>query len=162
MSLQITQEVKNLTKRKKLILGTLILSLIEIIYFYFMGKPYNFLNGLDDFIVYVLVGNIAFYIAYFLLLDAGNIRKKYVLITIAYALLVVAPIFFHTKIPSTNLEDAQQLIMRSEGGEIVKDRDYADVIQTYQGHEVYLIVLEKNKKTSRFAFDPETQRYYSF
>lgn len=162
MPLQNTQEVKKLTKRKKLILGTIILSLVEIIYFYFMGKPYNFLNGLDHFIVYILIGNSAFYVAYFLLLEAGNIRKKYLLIIIAYALLVIAPLFYHSNIPSTNLEDAQQLIIRSEGGKIVKDRDYADVIETYEGNEVYLITLEKNKKQHRFAFDPETQRYFSF
>lgn len=155
-------EVKKLSKRKKLLLGLLILSLLEIIYFYFMAKPYNFLNGLDQFIVYVVVGNIAFYIAYFLLLEQSNIRKKFLLIILGYLLLVLAPFFFQSKIPSTNMEDAQNLILRSEGGKVIKDRDYANTIRTYEGQEVYLITIEKNKKIYRFAFDPENQRYYSF
>lgn len=151
-----------LTKRKKLLLALVVLSLIEIIYFYFMATPYNFLNGLDQFILYIIVGNIAFFIAYFLLLEQSNIRKKFTLIMIGFVLLISAPVFFHSKIPSTKLEDAQQLILRSEGGKIVKDRDYANTIMTYEGQEVYLISIEKKKKIKRFAFDPENQRYYSF
>ncbi|MBQ0138804.1 MAG: hypothetical protein KBT36_05875 [Kurthia sp.] len=162
MSQHTNVEVKKLSKRKKLLLGLIVLSLIEIIYFYFMAKPYNFLNGLDNFIVYIVGGNIAFYIAYFLLLEQSNIRKKFMLIMIGYVLLIVAPFFFHSKIPSTNMEDAQNLIIRSEGGKVVKDRDYANTIRTYEGQEVYLITIEKNKKIYRFAFDPENQRYYSF
>lgn len=162
MPLQIKQEVKKLKKRKKLLLGLIILSLIEIIYFYFMGNPYNFLNGLDNFITYIIVGNILLALAYFFLLEQGNIRKKYMLLIIGYVLLIAAPILFHTKLPSTKMEDAQQLILRSEGGKLIKDRDYEDFIKTYEGKEVYLIALEKKKKIYRYAFDPETQRYYSF
>lgn len=162
MPLQIKQEVKKLKKRKKLLLGLVILSLLEIIYFYFMGNPYNFLNGLDNFITYILIGNILLFLAYFFLLEQGNIRKKYMLLIIGYVLLITAPILFHTKIPSTKMEDAQQLILRSEGGKLIKDRDYTDRIETYEGKEVYLIALEKKKKIYRYAFDPETQRYYSF
>lgn len=127
-----------------------------------MAKPYNFLNGLAYYLVYIIIGNIAFYIAYFLLLEQSNIRKKLLLISTAYILLIATPFLFHTQIPSTNLEDAQKLILRSEGGKIIKDRDYAGKISTYEGMEVYLIAIEKNKKIKRYAFDPETQRYYSF
>lgn len=160
--MQKTVEVKNLTKRNKLLLGIILLSLIEIIYFYFMGKPYNYINGLDDLIQYIIIGNIAFFIAYFVLLESSNFRKKYAIIIIGFILLVVAPFVFHSKIPSTKYEDAQKLIIRTEGGKVIKDRDYDSMIRTYEGKEVYLVALEKGNKTYRFAFDPENQRYYPF
>lgn len=162
MSFQLTKEMNKFSKRKKLLAGLLILSLIEIICFYFMSKPYNFLNGLDDFIRYIIIGNILFFVAYLLLLEKNNIRKKYMFIIVAYLLLIATPFLFYNKIPQTNLEDAQSLIVRSEGGKVIKDRDYEDKIKTYEGEEVYLIAIEKGNKVSRFAFDPETQRYYSF
>lgn len=151
-----------MVKRKRLLLGVLVLSLIEIIYFYFMGKKFVYLNGMKMIIEAIIIGNIAFFIAYFLLLDASNFRKKYILFIGAYALLVIAPFVYHSKMPSTTFEEAQNLIIRTEGGKAIKDRDYAKIIQTYEGQDVYLISLEKKDKVKRFAFDPENQRYYPF
>ncbi|GEK33797.1 hypothetical protein [Kurthia sibirica] len=151
-----------MVKRKRLLLGVLIVSLIEIIYFYFMGKKFVYMNGLKEVIEIVIIGNIAFFVAYFLLLEPSNFRKKYILLIIAYALLIIAPFVYHSKMPSTTFEEAQKLIMRTEGGKVVKDRDYTTTIKTYEGNEVYLIALEKKSTVKRFAFDAENQRYYPF
>lgn len=156
------QDHKKMNKRTRLLLGVIILSLIEIIYFYFMGKPYNYVNGLDDLIDYIIVGNIAFFVVYFVLIDGNQFRKKYMLFAAAYALLLAAPFFFHSKMPQTKVEEAQALIVRTEGGKVIKDRDYANVIKTYEGKEVYLVAVEKGDRVYRYAFDPDNQQYYSF
>lgn len=151
-----------MVNRKRLVIGILFVSLIEIIYFYFMGKQFVYLNGLDTVMRWVVIGNVLFFLTYFVLLDASNFRKKTAIIVIAYGLLVAAPFIYHAKMPSTTMGEAESLIMRTEGGKTIKDRDYANKIETYQGKEVYLISIEKEKKVKRFAFNPENQRYYPF
>ena len=55
-------------------------------------------------------------------MEGGNFRKKYILIWIAYALLVIAPFVFKSRVPNFNIDDATQIIERTEGGTVVKDR----------------------------------------
>ncbi|HIX42599.1 MAG TPA: hypothetical protein H9983_04915 [Candidatus Kurthia intestinigallinarum] len=152
----------NLGKREKLLLGFVVLAFIEVIYFYFRGKPYNGINSLGDMPNYVMIGLVAFFIAYYALIEKQNIRKKHWLIGIAYAALVAAPFVFERDIPKVNVEDAQDLIARTEGGKIVKDREYSNKIDTYEGQEVYLIALEKKDNVYRYAFDPYLEQYYPF
>lgn len=149
-------------KRKKLLLGILILSFIEIIYFYFRGKQYNWINGLGEMATYVIVGNIAFFIAYFVLIEQQQFRKKDLMILLAFVLLLVAPFIYEKDIPKVNVEDAQALIVRTEGGKVVKDREYSDKIFDYEGTEVYLIAVEKKDVLHRYAFNPYTEKYYPF
>lgn len=151
-----------MTKRKRLLQGILVISVIEILSFYFIGRNYLFVNGLDNMITYVIVGDAFFIISYFLLLEGGNFRKKYILIGIAYALLVIAPFIFKSRVPNFNINDATQIIERTEGGTVVKDRKFSDTIVDYTGQEVYIITVNKNGKLQRFAFDPNTEKYYSF
>lgn len=149
-------------KRKRLLQGILVISVIEILCFYFIGRNYLFINGLDDMITYVVVGNVFFFISYFLLVDASNFRKKYILIIIAYGLLVVAPFVYKSHIPTFNAEDATEIIQRTEGGKVVKDRVFGQTMIDYDGQEVYIITIKKNKEIERFAFDPKTEKYFSF
>lgn len=151
-----------LNKRKRLLQGILVVSIIEILCFYFIGRDYLFVNGLDDMIAYIVVGNIFFFISYFLLVEVSNFRKKYILIAIAYALLVIAPFVYKSHVPSFNVDDATQIIERTEGGKVVKDRVFGKTIVDYTGKEVYIITMRKNAKIERFAFDPNTEKYFSF
>ncbi|MBK3496129.1 hypothetical protein JFL43_14930 [Viridibacillus sp. YIM B01967] len=151
-----------MVKRKRLLQGILVISVLEMLYYYFIGKNYIFINGLGDMLVYIIVGNVLLFVAYFLLVEKSNIRKKYALIITAYALLVVAPFYFQKHVPSFNVDDAGQIISRTEGGKVVKDRKFSGTIVDYSGLEVYIITLEKKKVISRYAFDPYTEKYYSF
>lgn len=149
-------------KRKRLLQGILVISVIEILCFYFIGRNYLFINSLDDMITYVVVGNVFFFISYFLLVDPSNFRKKYILIFIAYGLLVVAPFVYKSHVPTFNVEDATEIIQRTEGGKVVKDRVFGKTMIDYDGQEVYIITIKKNKKIERFAFDPKTEKYFLF
>ncbi|WP_397539799.1 hypothetical protein [Rummeliibacillus pycnus] len=151
-----------MNKRKRLLQGILVVSVIEILCFYFIGRDYLFVNGLDDMMIYIVVGNVFFFISYFLLVERGNFRKKYILITVAYALLVIAPLVYKSHVPTFNMDDAKQIIERTEGGKVVKDRKFGGTIVDYSGQEVYIITMEKNRKLERFAFDPNTEKYYTF
>lgn len=155
-------QFSKLGKREKLLLGIVLLSFIEVIYFYFRGKPYNGVNILGDMPSYVMIGLVTFFIAYYLLLDKQNFRKKHVLIGIAYGLIVFAPFMFERDIPNVKVEDAQAMIARTEGGKVVKDREYQNTIMNYENQEVYLIALEKKDAVYRYAFDPYTEQYYPF
>lgn len=152
----------NLGKREKMILGLVLLAFIEVIYFYFRGKPYNGINSLGAMPNYIMVGLAIFFVAYYTLIEKQNFRKKHVLIGAAYAFLIAAPFAFERDIPKVNIEDAQDLIARTEGGKIIKDRDYSNKIDTYEGQEVYLIALEKKDAVYRYAFDPYSEQYYPF
>ncbi|MGE7623159.1 hypothetical protein ACQKMD_08925 [Viridibacillus sp. NPDC096237] len=149
-------------KRKRLLQGILVISTLQMLYYYFIGKKYLFINGLGDIPVYIIGGNVLLFVAYFLLVEKSNIRKKNVLIIIAYVLLIIAPFYFQKHVPSFNVEDATQIISRTEGGKAVKDRKFSGTIVDYSGLEMYIITLEKNKVVSRYAFDPYTEKYYSF
>lgn len=151
-----------LGKREKLLLGIVLLSFIEVIYFYFRAKPYNGVNILGDMPGYVMLGLMTFLIAYFLLLDKQNFHKKHILIGMAYVLLLFAPFMFERDIPNVKVDDAQAMIARTEGGKVVKDREYQNTIMNYDDREVYLIALEKKDAVYRYAFDPYTEQYYPF
>ncbi|MGX9135758.1 hypothetical protein ACWV26_15560 [Rummeliibacillus sp. JY-2-4R] len=151
-----------MTKRKRLLQGILVVSVIEILCFYFIGRDYLFVNGLDNMITYVVVGNAFFFISYFLLVENSNFRKKYALISVAYALLIIAPFVYKSHVPTFNVDDATQIIERTEGGKVVKDRVFGQTIVDYSGKEVYIIALRKNTKIERFAFDPNTEKYFAF
>ena len=151
-----------LGKREKLLLGIVLLSFIEVIYFYFRAKPYNGVNILGDMPSYVMLGLMTFFIAYYLLLEKQNFHKKHILIAIAYALLVLAPFMFERDIPNVKVDDAQAMIARTEGGKVVKDREYQNTIMNYDNREVYLIALEKKDAVYRYAFNPYTEQYYPF
>ncbi|MGG0655521.1 hypothetical protein [Rummeliibacillus pycnus] len=151
-----------MNKRKRLLQGILVVSVIEILCFYFIGRDYLFVNGLDDMITYVVVGNAFFFISYFLLVEGSNFRKKYILIAIGYGLLVIAPFVYKSHVPTFNVDDATQIIERTEGGKVVKDRVFGKTIVDYSGKEVYIITLRKNGKNERFAFDPNTEKYFAF
>ncbi len=152
----------SLTKRKRLLQGILVVSVIEILCFYFIGRDYLFVNRLDDMITYVVIGNAFFFISYFVLVEVSNFRKKHVLIGVAYALLIVAPFVYKNHMPTFNVDDATQVIQRTEGGQVVKDRVFGRTIVDYSGKEVYIITLKKNKVIERFAFDPNTEKYFAF
>lgn len=137
-------------------------SVIEILCFYFIGRKYLFINGLDDMITYVVLGDVFFFVSYFLMVEANNFRKKTTLIAIAYGLLVAAPFVYKTDIPNFNVDDATEIIHRTEGGRIVKDRVFGPTMVDYDGQEVYIITIKKDKKVKRFAFDPKTEKYFSF
>ena len=149
-------------KRKRLLQGIPVVSVIEILCFYFIGRNYLFINGLDDMITYVVVGNVFFFISYFLLVETSNFRKKYILIIIAYGLLIIAPFVYKSHVPTFNAEDATEIIQRTEGGTVVKDRVFGQTMVGYDGQEVYIVTIKKNKKIERFAFDPKTEKYFSF
>ncbi|MFF3103014.1 hypothetical protein [Viridibacillus arvi] len=149
-------------KRKRLLQGILVISALEMLYYYFIGKQYLFINGLGDMPYYIIGGNVLLFVAYFILVEKSNIRKKNALIIIAYALLIIAPFYFQKHVPSFNVDDATQIISRTEGGKVVKDRKFSGTIVDYSGLEVYIITLEKDKEVSRYAFDPYTEKYYSF
>lgn len=151
-----------MNKRKRLLQGILVVSVIEILCFYFIGKDYLFIDGLDDMITYVVIGNIFFFISYFFLVEVSNFRKKTILIMVAYGLLVIAPFVYKSHIPTFNVEDATEIIHRTEGGKVVKDRVFGQTMVDYNGQEVYIITIKKNKKIERFAFDPKTEKYFSF
>lgn len=151
-----------LNKRKRLLQGILVVSAIEILSFYFIGRNYLFVNGLDNMMIYIVLGNVFFFASYFLLVEPSNFRKKYILISIAYALLVVAPFVYKSRVPNFNVDDAKQIIERTEGGHVIKDRKFSGTIVDYSGQEVYIITMEKNSKVERFAFDPNTEKYYTF
>lgn len=154
--------LSKLGKREKLLLGIVLLSFIEVIYFYFRAKPYNGVNILGDMSGYVILGLMTFLIAYYLLLDKPNFHKKHILISIAYVLLLFAPFMFERDIPKVKVDDAQAMIARTEGGKVVKDREYQNTIMNYDNREVYLIALEKKDAVYRYAFDPYTAQYYPF
>ncbi|MGR6898730.1 hypothetical protein [Rummeliibacillus sp. BSL5] len=148
-------------KRKRLLQGILVIAIIEILSFYFIGRDYLFINGLDNMIAYVVTGGIFFAVSYFLLVEVSNFRKKYILIGIAYVLLVIAPFVYKNHLPHFKVEDAEQIILRTEGGRVVKDRELGQTMLNYAGEEVYIIALKKDGKLKRFAFNPTTEKYFS-